>query len=218
MQDCDIIVNSTGTGTLGRIGMYTNTDNPDNKLLVPDSHVTIIRVDRKLSKFIYYILKWYQPILEESGEGSTKQKELKADRIKDLFIPIPPLAEQKRIVSKIEELMPYIEKYEKAETELSQLNKEFPEKLKKSILQEAVQGKLVPQNTDDEPASVLLKRIRDEKNKLIKAGKIKKDKHESVIFTRDKIPYEMKDGKNALSLMKYLLIFPKVGVGQEFLH
>jgi type I restriction enzyme S subunit len=66
--------------------------------------------------------------------------------------------------------------------------------LKKSILQEAVQGKLVPQDPTDEPASVLLERIRVEKQKLIKQGKIKKDKHESVIFTRDKIPYEKRDG------------------------
>ena len=195
MQDRDIIVNSTGTGTLGRIGLYSDRDNPNNLPLVPDSHVTIVRVCKSISQYIYYILKWYQPYLEESGEGSTKQKELKADRIKELFIPIPPLAEQHRIVAKIEELLPYIEKYGKAEEHLTTLNTTFPEALKKSILQEAVQGKLVPQNPDDEPASVLLERIRAEKQALIKAGKIKKDKHESVIVTRDKIPYEIIDGK-----------------------
>ncbi|MDE6665958.1 MAG: restriction endonuclease subunit S [Ruminococcus sp.] len=107
MQDSDIIVNSTGTGTLGRIGFYINTYNPNNIPLVPDSHVTIVRVHRSISKYIYYIMKWYQPYLEKCGEGSTKQKELKADRIKELFIPIPPLAEQKRIVKRIEELMKY---------------------------------------------------------------------------------------------------------------
>lgn len=195
MQDRDIIVNSTGTGTLGRIGLYSDRDNPNNLPLVPDSHVTIVRVCKSISQYIYYILKWYQPYLEESGEGSTKQKELKADRIKELFIPIPPLAEQHRIVAKIEELLPYIERYGKAEEHLTTLNTTFPEALKKSILQEAVQGKLVPQNSDDEPASVLLERIRAEKQKLIKAGKIKKNKHESVIVTRDKIPYEIVDGK-----------------------
>ena len=195
MQDRDIIVNSTGTGTLGRIGLYSDRDNPNNLPLVPDSHVTIVRVCKSISQYIYYILKWYQPYLEESGEGSTKQKELKADRIKELFIPIPPLAEQHRIVAKIEELLPYIERYGKAEEHLTTLNTTFPEALKKSILQEAVQGKLVPQNPDDEPASVLLERIRAEKQALIKAGKIKKDKHESAIITRDKIPYEIIDGK-----------------------
>lgn len=195
MQDRDIIVNSTGTGTLGRIGLYSDRDNPNNLPLVPDSHVTIVRVCKSISQYIYYILKWYQPYLEESGEGSTKQKELKADRIKELFIPIPPLAEQHRIVAKIEELLPYIERYGKAEEHLTALNTTFPEALKKSILQEAVQGKLVPQNPDDEPASVLLERIRAEKQVLIKAGKIRKDKHESAIITRDKIPYEIIDGK-----------------------
>ena len=112
-----------------------------------------------------------------------------------LLVPLPPLAEQHRIVAKIEELLPFIEKYEQAETKLTALNKSFPEMLRKSILQEAVQGKLVPQNPDDEPASVLLKRIRAEKQELIKQGKIKKSKHESIIVTRDKIPYEIIDGK-----------------------
>ena len=195
MQNNDIIINSTGTGTLGRIGFYINAYNQHHMPLVPDSHITIIRAGSKLSKFIYYVLKWYQPILEKSGDGSTKQKELKATRIKALFIPLPPLAEQKRIVEKIEQLLPFIEKYEQAETQLTTLNTSFPEMLKKSILQEAVQGKLVPQNPNDEPASVLLERIRAEKQKLIKAGKIKKSKHESVIITRDKIPYELIDGK-----------------------
>ena len=117
------------------------------------------------------------------------------DRLYEALIPVAPLAEQKRIVAKIEELLPFIEKYEQAETKLTALNKSFPEMLKKSILQEAVQGKLVPQNPDDEPASVLLERIRTEKQELIRQGKIKKSKHESIIVTRDKIPYEIIDGK-----------------------
>ncbi|MDD6109218.1 MAG: hypothetical protein PUB72_03265 [Ruminococcus sp.] len=124
-----------------------------------------------------------------------KMPRVGTDTIISLLTPFPPLAEQKRIVAKIEELLPYIEKYEQAETKLTALNKSFPEMLKKSILQEAVQGKLVPQNPDDEPASVLLERIRAEKQELIRQGKIKKSKHESTIVTRDKIPYEIIDGK-----------------------
>ena len=195
MLDCDIIVNSTGDGTLGRIGYYSDSDNPGRMPLVPDSHVTIVRVDKNYSKYVYNVLRWYQPLLEKCGEGSTKQTELKADRIKELLFPLPPISEQHRIVAKIEELLPYIERYGKAEEHLTALNTTFPEALKKSILQEAVQGKLVPQDPDDEPASVLLERIRAEKQALIKAGKIKKDKHESVIVTRDKVPYEIIDGK-----------------------
>ena len=111
-----------------------------------------------------------------------------------LLCPIPPLAEQRRIVTKIEQILPYINEYESSELKIGQLNKEFPDKLKKSILQEAVQGKLVPQDPSDEPASILLERIREEKAKLIKEGKIKKDKNESVIFRRDNSYYEKSNG------------------------
>ena len=83
-----------------------------------------------------------------------------------------------------------MDKYAQAEKRLNNLNNQFPDLLKKSVLQEAVQGKLVPQDPADEPASVLLKRIRSEKEQLIKAGKIKRDKHESVIFRRDNSHYE----------------------------
>ena len=133
-------------------------------------------------------------IIEAHSKGVTI-KHLVQKALNSIYFPLPPLSEQHRIVSKIEELLPYIERYGKAEEHLTALNTTFPEALKKSILQEAVQGKLVPQNPDDEPASVLLERIRAEKQKLIKAGKIKKSKHESVIITRDKIPYEILDGK-----------------------
>ena len=133
-------------------------------------------------------------IIEAHSKGVTI-KHLVQKSLNSIYFPLPPLAEQHRIVSKIEELLPYIERYGNAEEHLTALNTTFPEALKKSILQEAVQGKLVPQNPDDEPASVLLERIRAEKQALIKAGKIKRDKHESVIVTRDKIPYEIIDGK-----------------------
>ena len=133
-------------------------------------------------------------IIEAHSKGVTI-KHLVQKSLNSIYFPLPPLAEQHRIVAKIEELLPYIERYGKAEEHLTALNITFPEALKKSILQEAVQGKLVPQNPNDEPASVLLERIRAEKQALIKAGKIKRDKHESVIITRDKIPYEIINGK-----------------------
>ena len=120
---------------------------------------------------------------------------ISGEKVGSILIPIPPLAEQDRIVAKIQELEPFISEYNSKNEAVSTLNTTFPEALKKSILQDAVQGKLVPQNPNDEPASVLLERIRAEKEALIKAGKIKKDKHESVIITRDKIPYEIIDGK-----------------------
>ena len=107
-----------------------------------------------------------------------------------LLVPLPPLYEQKRIVAKINEVMPEVSAYEEAHDKAEMLNAAFPDALKKSILQQAIQGKLVPQDPRDEPAAVLLERIREEKEQLIKAGKIKRDKHESVIFRRDNSHYE----------------------------
>ena len=115
------------------------------------------------------------------------------DVLQSLF-PVPPFNEQKRIVSKFSMIIPYMEQYSMVDAELSSLNNIFPETLKKSILQEAVQGKLVQQDPSDEPASVLLERIRAEKERLIQEGKIKRDKHESVIYRRDNSHYEKLDG------------------------
>lgn len=148
------------------------------------------------AEYIVNFLK--SPYVDGLVNGETygiKMPRAGTDTMISLLVPLPPLSEQHRIVAKIEELLPYIERYGKAEEHLTTLNTTFPEALKKSILQEAVQGKLVPQNPDDEPASVLLERIRAEKQELIKQGKIKKNKNESVIITRDKIPYEIIDGK-----------------------
>ena len=115
-------------------------------------------------------------------------------RLYKALIPLPPVDEQHRIVNKIKSVLPEIEKYDLVETELSNMNRDFPENLKRSILQWAVQGRLVPQDPSDEPAEVLLEHIRAEKQRLVKEGKIKKDKHESVIFRRDNSHYEKLDG------------------------
>ena len=116
------------------------------------------------------------------------------ERLYRALIPVPPMEEQQRIVAKIEQILPLIKEYELSESKIVQLNVAFPEQLKKSIFQEAVQGKLVPQDPSDEPASVLLERIREEKARLVKEGKIKKDKNESVIFRRDNSYYEKSNG------------------------
>ena len=119
---------------------------------------------------------------------------ISGDKLGTILIPIPPLYEQQRIVDKIFEAEVKLTEYTDKENSLSSLQKNFPDALKKSILQWAVQGKLVTQDPADEPASVLLERIRAEKEQLIKAGKIKRDKHESVIFRRDNSHYEKLNG------------------------
>lgn len=98
MQDGDVVINSTGTGTLGRVGIYRNTDNTTGLLIVPDSHVTVIRSFSCISShYLYAFMKAHQTELEKKGEGSTNQKELKPLTLKEMLIAVPPLSEQKRI-------------------------------------------------------------------------------------------------------------------------
>ena len=133
------------------------------------------------TRYVYYVIWFYKNIGLIGGKG-IGIKGLSASALKDISIPLPPLAEQYRIVEKIESLLPKVEAYGKAQEELEKLNKTLPEQLKKSILQEAIEGRLVPQDPNDEPASVLLERIRAEKARLVKEKKIKKDKNESRIY------------------------------------
>lgn len=126
-------------------------------------------------------------------------KNLNSDKVSASLFPLPPLDEQWRIVTVIEKIEPHIEEYGLAESQLTELQESFPDRLKKSILQMAVQGRLVPQNSNDEPASILLERIRTEKEHLIAEGKIKRDKNESVIFRRDNSHYE-KRGKTEVCI------------------
>mgnify|MGYP001068130711 CR=1 FL=1 len=145
------------------------------------------------NKFLFYYMM--SPDFDAYANNTDNAKgvaypAINDDRLYKALIPIPPLGEQFRIVSAIESVDASIRDYGAKEEALRALNGSFPECLKKSILQEAVQGKLVPQDPSDEPAEALLERIRAEKQRLIKEDKIKKDKHESVIFRRDNSHYE----------------------------
>ena len=145
------------------------------------------------NKYLFYFLMAQKPLFIKQGEGGA-QPNISKEKIVSTLMPVPPLEEQKRIVVMLGRIFPIIDAYSKCKTELDLYNTTFPERLKKSILQEAVKGKLVPQDPSDEPAEALLERIRAEKQRLIKEGKIKKDKHESVIFRRDNSHYEKLDG------------------------
>ena len=197
LQDNDLMWNSTGLGTLGRMAIYKTAANP-YELAVADSHVTVIRPLKQfvLPEYLYYYFAnpSVQNVIEDQADGTTKQKELATATIKAYLTPIPPLDEQRRILTKLSEVLPVVNSYGAVYDETVAMQDAFPERLKKSILQEAVQGKLVPQDPTDESAEDLLERIRAEKQQLIKEGKIKKDKHESVIFRRDNSHYEKLDG------------------------
>lgn len=141
--------------------------------------------------YMYYVLVGLKDILVSKGKGMA-QMNINQTILKNTPIPLPPLAEQERIVAKIEELMPLVEEYGKAEEQLTKLNAEFPDKLRKSILQQAVQGKLTERDQADEPASELIKRIKTEKEALIKSGKIKKEKLLPAITDEEK-PFDIPD-------------------------
>ena len=173
----DILINSTGLGTVGRVCLFeTDSKYP---IIVADSHVTVVRSTRLISEiYIKYFLSspHIQDNIEDMCSGSTKQKELALNTIKNLLIPLPSLAEQKRIVEKLDNVLTNIDELKANEEKLSILQKNFPDKLKKSILQSAIQGNLTEQLATDDKVEDLLQAIKEEKERLIKEKKIKKQK------------------------------------------
>ena len=176
-------------GDIGRAAIW-----PFDYTICIQNHIHRLRAFLPLcTRFFYYLFDLYKHAGWIGGKGIAIQG-LSSNAIHTLLFPLPPLSEQYRITTALDVVQPQIESYAKIQTVLNNLNTSFPDALKKSILQQAVQGKLVPQDPADEPAEVLLKRIRAEKQRLVKEGKIKKDKHESVIFRRDNSHYELVDG------------------------
>jgi len=176
----------TIVGTIGRTAIVK-----ENLKFALQRSVCVIKPILVNSYFISWFLQ--SPIsiqtMTEKAKG-TAQVGIYLNTVNELLFPLPPLSEQQLIVDKIEELMPLVEQYGTAESELRKLNTKFPEQLRKSVLQYAVQGKLIPQNHKDEPASLLLERIIAEKKQLIKEKKIKQDKPLPEI-REDEIPFEI---------------------------
>lgn len=142
------------------------------------------------NKYLFYFLMASKSDLIKRGEGGA-QPNISKEKLVNYLMPLPPLAEQNRIVAKLEQVLPLAEEYGAAQEQLDKLNKELPEALKKSILQEAIQGKLVPQNPKDEPASVLLAKIRKEKESLVKQGKLKKKDLNCDSIAEEDLPFEL---------------------------
>ena len=154
----------------------------------------IIPVNSVFPRYIYYAIcaPSLQSIIRKDA-GQTTLPIMNKNNFCKIQFPLPPLAEQKRIVAKIEELLPKVEEYGKAQDSLDKLNEELPERLKKSILQEAIEGRLVPQDPNEEPASVLLDKIRKEKARLVREGKLKKKDLEETPISEDEIPFKIPD-------------------------
>lgn len=172
-------------GDIGRAAIWQSDNNIriQNHIHRLRSYITVC------TEFFYYLFYLYKHAGWIGGKGIGIQG-LSSKAIHILVFPLPPLAEQKRIVAKIEELLPYIDRYEQAWGKLEQFNSRFPEDMKKSLLQYAIQGKLVEQRPEEGTAEELFAQIQAEKQRLIKAGKIKKEKPLPEI-TEDEKPFEI---------------------------
>ena len=185
----DILIARTG----GTIGKFYIVDKKIPKSVFASYLIRISLIKNITTKYIGIFLSspayWSQIIDSSMGTG---QPNVNSIALASLKLPFPPLAEQQRIVARLEELLPDVEAYGTAQERLTAMESSFPQQLRKSLLQEAIQGRLVPQNPGDEPADVLLQRIHAEKEQLIKEGKIKKQKPLPPITEEEK-PFAIPD-------------------------
>lgn len=153
-----------------------------------------------MQKFLYYLLSSGYAFSQFAGKVSgAVVKNLNSEKVADALFPLPPYNEQQRILDKLEEIIPKVNTYGLVADAISSMNQSLEPKLRKSILQEAIQGKLVPQDASEEPASILLQRIREEKQMLVKEGKLKKkDVIDTTIFRGDDNKYFEKKGKDTV--------------------
>ena len=195
VKDKDLLI--TRAGPKNRTGIVCVVDKPCDKLILSDKTVRIDYFRGYCNPFfLMYALN--NPTIHDSIMSATvgmaeSQVNISQSSIQNIVIPLPPLAEQHRIVTKIEVFLPKVEEYGKAQDALNKLNAELPERLKKSILQEAIEGRLVPQDPNDEPASVLLAKIRKEKEQLVKEGKLKKKELIETPISEEETPFDIPD-------------------------
>ena len=216
---------------VGRQGALCGCLNIENGDFYATEHAVVVDAYGIVpTTFIYYFLT---ALNLNQYATATAQPGLAVSNIIEVMFPLPPIQEQRRIVEQIELIMPLVNKYEQSRSKLDSLNKTIYTQLKKSILQEAIQGKLVPQDPNDEPASVLLERIKEEKAKLFKEGKLKKkDLVDSVIFKGednkyyekigsqvtcidDEIPFEIPSNWQWVRLGKVTIVNPRNAISDE---
>ncbi|OUP28067.1 restriction endonuclease subunit S [Faecalibacterium sp. An192] len=188
-QSGDLMVSAVGT--LGKTYVVKDKD----KFYYKDASVICLEnYGHILPEYLKYIMSSEMMMRQiRSNSGGTTVATLTMVRMAQYIFPLPPLAEQKRIVAKIEELLPLVDRYEQAWTKLEDFNRRFPEDMKKSILQQAIQGKLVEQRPEEGTAQELYAQIQAEKRRLIKEGKLKKEKPLPEI-TEDEKPFEIPEG------------------------
>ncbi len=190
LQDNDVLI--TIAGTLGRTAIVKQEYLPLNT----NQAVSIVRlVNSTRISLLYLVYSINAPAIQIALVGQKKITaipNLTLQIISNCIVPIPPLEEQERIVAKIQELIPYVGKYGEAQSELKVFNNKFPEDLQKSILQYAIQGKLVEQREDEGTGEALYQQIQEQKAKLIKEGRIKKEKSLPAI-TEDEPPFDIPD-------------------------
>ena len=194
-------------GDIGRSCIWEN-DEP----IMLQNHIHKLRAYLPLcTRYFYYIFYLYNLSGLIGGKGIGIQG-FSSQTLHTTRVPLPPLAEQQRIVEKIEELIPHIEHYGKAQTELDLLNRNIKEQLKKSVLQYAIEGKLVPQDKAEGTAEELLLQIQKEKQKLYEENKLKKkDLEYSIIFKDEDNKYYEKIGKNVTEITDDMLLDLPVG-------
>ena len=176
-----------------------------------NQHIFIVypRINADI-KYLRYALNGEIKVFIDKAHGGAGLKHITKKEFENSLLPLPPLAEQKRIVAKIEELLPYIDRYEQAWSKLEDFNKRFPVDMQKSILQMAIQGKLVEQRPEEGTGEELYQQIQQEKQKLIKAGKIKKEKPLPEI-SEDEKPFEIPESWKWVRLLEIIYEKPTNG-------
>ena len=199
LQDGDLLFNRTNSAELvGKTAIFKG-----NRHVIYAGYLILLRPIKTNSEYLNYIFSspYVRSYCKEVKTIGVQQCNINAEKVSQLLVPIAPFEEQMRIVDKIKEVLPSVDKYSISQYNLDLLNVSLSECLKKSILQEAIQGRLVPQIAEEGTAQELLEQIKAEKQKLVKEGKLKKSAlNDSIIFRGDDNRYYEKIGKKCVDI------------------